>query len=264
VRPEEEWIQIEIPAIISTDVKLNAEIARDKNRTYSKRNRKNNYLLSGLLKCPACHCSMVGQANGRSGKYLYYACTSRTTSNRVNAGGMNRCDNKKYVPANELDEEVWNTLLDYARGNKDIEEILTGRAHGDKQSRAAEIGDIDNEIEAIKKQRETIRAAYRNHESTDAEYRQDMSITMKRLELLQARVAELRRSEIMVQRAAPAINPEDILNAKTFGEKRELLLRWGFIFLAERKENVSELSIMFKEDYDVLRGYKPAARWHYS
>lgn len=89
VRPREEWIAFEVPAIISKSDFDNARKQIAKNVIFNSRNRKHEYLLTGLVKCT---CGANRNGDGPHGK-KYYRCTSRHRYfdhiNRCKVGGLN-------------------------------------------------------------------------------------------------------------------------------------------------------------------------------
>ncbi len=78
VRPEEEWIKITTPALISRELFERAARQLAVNFAECQRNRKNEYLLSGKIYC-GCGRRRAGEGPQR-GKHLYYRCTDRVHS----------------------------------------------------------------------------------------------------------------------------------------------------------------------------------------
>jgi site-specific DNA recombinase len=70
MRPKEEWIPYQCPAIIDEELFNKVQNQLKLNYKYAKRNRKYDYLLSGLIKC-TCGTTRVGE-QGR-----YYRCANR-------------------------------------------------------------------------------------------------------------------------------------------------------------------------------------------
>jgi site-specific DNA recombinase len=74
-RPENEWYIIPIPVIIDQELYERARAQIGRNLNFASRNKKNEYLLSGILWCVCgrrrCGCSPMG------GKHLYYRCNDR-------------------------------------------------------------------------------------------------------------------------------------------------------------------------------------------
>lgn len=103
--PEDEWIGIAVPAIISQEVFVLAQKRLDHNKQMAPRNNKTHqYLLRGLVSCGQCSLA----ATGREQKgYRYYVCRGRTDALRKAKG--ERCITR-YAPAQALDELVWQDL----------------------------------------------------------------------------------------------------------------------------------------------------------
>ena len=72
-RPKEEWIEIEVPALIDRKTWETAQELRERNKQFSRRNAKHDYLLSGLIRC-ACGHAMSGEYFSH---HQYYTCTWR-------------------------------------------------------------------------------------------------------------------------------------------------------------------------------------------
>ncbi|MGE5379086.1 MAG: recombinase family protein, partial [Bacteroidota bacterium] len=70
-RPEEEWIEIEVPPLIDRETWETAQEIRKHNKQFSRRNKKHDYLLSGFIRC-ACGRAMSGEFFS---SHQYYTCT---------------------------------------------------------------------------------------------------------------------------------------------------------------------------------------------
>ena len=70
-RPQEEWIGVPVPAIISTERFSQAQARLAQNRQWAPRNTQGEYLLRCLVSCRQC-----GLAHGiwNNGRYAYYRC----------------------------------------------------------------------------------------------------------------------------------------------------------------------------------------------
>jgi site-specific DNA recombinase len=101
----ETWITISVPAIIDQEIFEAAQARLEKNQNMARRNNKSQeYLLRGLVSCGQCRLSSTGRSQG---KYHYYKCRGRTDVHRAAKG--ERCI-ARYVPAQALDELVWQDL----------------------------------------------------------------------------------------------------------------------------------------------------------
>jgi site-specific DNA recombinase len=101
-RPKEEWLMVEVPAIVTPELfeKVQTQLAR--NKKFSSRNNKNNkYLLGGVIYC-TCGFARTGDPAKTS---RYYRCTDRLN----NGNGTRQCDEHGInVPV--LDDLVWQNL----------------------------------------------------------------------------------------------------------------------------------------------------------
>jgi site-specific DNA recombinase len=104
-RPEEDWITVPVPAIVSEEAFAQVQAKLDANQQAAARNTRHEYLLRALISCGACRltCGVRQTAPG----YRYYQCRGRTDPLRVAQG--QRCT-ARYIPAGQLDELVWADL----------------------------------------------------------------------------------------------------------------------------------------------------------
>src|SRR3989344_8000964 len=75
MRPEEEWIKVPTPVIIDPDTFPRTQRQIKINFEMSSRNRKNDYLIGGKIRC-VCGCTRAGEGP-QHGKHLYYRCAGR-------------------------------------------------------------------------------------------------------------------------------------------------------------------------------------------
>lgn len=78
MRPRSDWIEIKTPVIISKELFEKVRRQLKTNYELCKRNKKNQYLLSGKIYC-TCGNRRTGEGPQR-GKHLYYRCTDRVHS----------------------------------------------------------------------------------------------------------------------------------------------------------------------------------------
>jgi site-specific DNA recombinase len=75
MKPEEEWIKIPTPVLIERPLFDRAQSQLKENSQLGNRSRKNEYLLSGKIRC-ICGNPRCGEGP-QQGRYLYYRCSSR-------------------------------------------------------------------------------------------------------------------------------------------------------------------------------------------
>jgi site-specific DNA recombinase len=103
-RPREEWIPVPVPAILDRAVFDRAQARLQENGRCAPRNNKRNfYLLRGLLRCAACGYSVSGQANHGN---LYYECRGQKPQDLKLT---ERC-RARTVRVDRIEPVVWNTV----------------------------------------------------------------------------------------------------------------------------------------------------------
>ena len=108
--PDEEWISIAVPPIVSAEVFVAVqEQLQENKRRARQRKRGARYLLQGLVTCARCGYAYYGKAistraaKGRRRHYAYYRCIG---TDAYRFGGERVCANKQ-VRTDLLDEAVW-------------------------------------------------------------------------------------------------------------------------------------------------------------
>src|SRR5882724_3503093 len=104
-RPREDWIPLKVPVLLEDkNVFENVQKILAENQIYARKNKKYNYLLSGLIYCQ-CGCRRAGDGTSKYG-HFYYRCSSRInnlpiTDRKCTAQGVN---------AAVLDGLLWSNL----------------------------------------------------------------------------------------------------------------------------------------------------------
>jgi site-specific DNA recombinase len=77
-RPEDEWIRVQVPAIVDAGLWQAANDMLAKNKLMARRNAGESYLLTGLVKCATCERTIIGitrhTRKGKSCDYRAYRC----------------------------------------------------------------------------------------------------------------------------------------------------------------------------------------------
>ena len=108
-RPEEDWIQIPVTAIVEEGVWNAGQEQLRQNSLYSRRNNKRHqYLLRGLIRCPRCGSTYSGYTqHGSRG----YRCTNASP---VSSSTGKRCP-PGAISAGPVEDAVWNALAEALR-----------------------------------------------------------------------------------------------------------------------------------------------------
>jgi len=102
----DEWIPIQVPALIRQETFDAAQARLDRNKQMARRNNDaHEYLLRGLVSCAQCRLACTARMLPTG--YSYYVCRGHTDVLRAAEG--KRCT-ARYVPAQALDDLVWQDL----------------------------------------------------------------------------------------------------------------------------------------------------------
>ena len=151
-KPRDEWIYVDVPAIVSNEVFEAAKKQLEKNRRLSQRNgRGKRYLLQGLVVCAECGYAYYGKTVSRSAakgkkKWAYYRCIG-TDAYRFAGGRI--CQNKQ-VRVDQLDGYVWESvcsvlqepkrvLEEWSRRDKTDGMLTEMRHHRDEAARSLNV-----------------------------------------------------------------------------------------------------------------------------
>ena len=115
-RPEEEWIRVPVPAIVSSEQWDEALKVLKSHRTYSTRRpgSHSEWLLSGLIECSICGYKFRAARGGTStkgelGQIRYYHCGGRWSHK---ARALGTACRSPYVHADALEKTIWDRVRD--------------------------------------------------------------------------------------------------------------------------------------------------------
>ena len=165
-RPQDQWIAIAVPAIVSDELfEAAQQVSYDNSRWSPRRADRQHWLLRGLVQCGHCGVSVsCHKMRGRNGTFhYYYYCRNHDP---LNAGGEHRRCPERNIRAEELDafvfEQVRATML-----RPDV--LLTGEAvvsayrrheSGDDELLAAQLKRFDRKIESAAAERRRLADLY--------------------------------------------------------------------------------------------------------
>ncbi len=113
LRPKDEWIPVEVPAII--DKELWDQAQKRRAGLAAKRNYKRHvYLLSGFVRCNRCNSPMHSvMSTGRPTRY--YRCSASN-----NKSILTTCDLRTYFRADWTEKAIWNKLTEIFNDDKQL------------------------------------------------------------------------------------------------------------------------------------------------
>lgn len=149
LRPVEEWILVPCPAIIETDVFEYAQKLIEESRRRSSGAPKNEYFLSGLVRCGDCGNTMTGRKSKNWGKYIFEYTDTKNTAGAKYRG----CGSK--IKCEDLDSFVWDTFVNVMINKGAVlaeAAAASENALGNEVMRYEELEQqrINNELERVK------------------------------------------------------------------------------------------------------------------
>ncbi|MFV2110284.1 recombinase family protein [Micromonospora sp. LOL_015] len=161
-----------------------------------------DYYLTGLLTCPRCGHRYIGtSANGRTRRYRYYTCFTRTRY-----GKHATCDAPR-LPADDLDNAVLQALYDFYTTAEPVLVAMIERAHTQRHTttddRTAELTALANQITTTETSISRYHTAFENGTMDDATAGPRIRELRQRLAQLHTRHTEL-DADLTAQPAPPA------------------------------------------------------------
>lgn len=174
-RPQDEWIVVPVPAIVSVELWETANYMLDKNAQTARRNGKLAYLLTGLIKCAECGYSYTGK---RQNYYLkdggitvvrYYRCSGQ--NNKALAHSQQIGCTQKTIKADLIEQAVWlcvcQTLLEPELLLVELDKELNS---GENASLAKQIAFLQQQIRELGTEDEKLYRAYMADVFDEQEY----------------------------------------------------------------------------------------------
>lgn len=140
-RPKEEWIKLPIPAILETDQFYYAQTLLEQSRRRWAGQSKRTYLLSGLLRCGNCGNTMVGMKRRNWGEDEFYYSDEKNTAGAKHPGCKTR------VKCDELDKQIWNTIVSWVGEPSDEESTVVEIPQQEMSYENIELVRIQKELE---------------------------------------------------------------------------------------------------------------------
>ncbi|WLR61775.1 recombinase family protein [Guptibacillus hwajinpoensis] len=148
-RPKEEWIQVPCPAFIDKEQFEHAQILLKQSRRRWSGINKNEYLLSGLVRCSTCGNTMTGRRQKNWGTYVFEYSDVKNTAGAKHKGCGFR------IKCEELDQVIWNTIKEWLNHPEKLDEL--SESEDDSYSyEKAELDRINYELSRVKNGRQRL------------------------------------------------------------------------------------------------------------
>ena len=184
-RPKSEWIPVVLPEklrIVDRDQWQRVQEQLDRNKAFSPRNSKHNYLLSGLVECGGCGARYCGDPNhGR----FYYRCYAR-------------CKRFSSVREEILDDIVWKAITEAVLNPSLIADQWARREKAKtklQQNRQGRLQELETARAEIKREESRVIEAYRQRILSAEQLAQELDQIKARRDALDVRMATLKQEE---------------------------------------------------------------------
>jgi site-specific DNA recombinase len=211
-RSKDEWIEIAVPPIVSTEIFELAEHRLKINKAQSARNTIEVSLLQGLLVCNECGYSLHRVSSNSSKRKIYYYRCGGADSSRF--GKAKKC-NCRPVRQDYVDELVWQNILELLKDPKLIQAEIDKRIEQARTSHPAA-----NQKELLEKQKvnllqaiDKLLDAYQEGLVEIAELRKRMPELQKRLNATAKELENLQAYQLTID------NKLQLLNVGSFVEQ---------------------------------------------
>ncbi len=251
IKPEEDWIasKIPVPPIIDEKLFIRAREQIKANFALCKRNKKNEYLLSGKIRC-VCGRTRAGEGP-QQGKHLYYRCTDRVLS-----APLPRTCQERGLNARIADRLVWDKIAGLM-SSPDLLEMYLKRWTNTRKNRAGSaVGDtkvMEKSILKLKEQEERYTKAYGAGLFSIDQLKEYIAP-------LKEQVASLGLQTVKAKQQEEQVNATDLPNSDEINafaeESKEALVGLNFGLRREIVTNVIERIVATQEKLEVS-GYLP-------
>jgi len=248
LRPREDWIGIPVPAIIDQETWNKAqELLKRNAHTARRNNKKNKYLLRGLVVCGLCGSMASGYVSNKS---TYYSCGAKRHKNITSTPH----DEIIQVHHNPFDEKVWTGLTELLSDPKNIKAQIEKRMRANKEKLPFNhsTNEFDKELNQLEIQEKRILDAYREE-----------VISLDELKLQKVKIAD-RRKVLDGKKKAVLSHTESLGQPKiTMDMLGDLSTRFQRVMekanFETREKLISRLvnSVILKTDKAIVKGHIP-------
>jgi len=151
LRPAEEWIEIEVPALVTEETWQMAQTRLEMNMRFAKRNVRHPYLLRGLLVCGTCGHTLQGRTQNKTVSY-YCIFGGKKRSPDVPA---HTCS----VRGDLIEPLVWQELTALLQSPLQLEEAWQ-KIHAQQQATPTQLSHWQQRQSLLQKQRQRLLDAY--------------------------------------------------------------------------------------------------------
>ena len=195
IRPREEWVSVSVPAIVPKELFEAVQKKLSRNLELASRNTKNEYLLSGILRCSYCGGRMGGHVmHGVRYYHCYHKYKSEKTHYTLDGKPiLCRCPE---IKADILESQVWDEICKLIRDPDTLLKALHNRNENNSETKEAnerELQLCETRLKAIPPEQKRLVEGYRKGLYPDFMMHEEMERTGKEQRELEARKTELEK-----------------------------------------------------------------------
>jgi DNA invertase Pin-like site-specific DNA recombinase len=217
-----DWIPISIPAIVSLEDQIKAKIQLSDNAAFSNRNKRMDYLLTGMIKCGICGKGMIAISYNRKPTLLkYYICYGKRD--------LKICPESAYVSVDEIESCVWQDIVKFAK--------TTGYLpySNNVSNKQQEINELILKHNILKKDKDDITSLVLEKLIDNTKARKKLRQLVNGINSIETQISELKSSQESFNKKVK-IELSDIIKADTTKKKHELLRNYGINVVVYKKK----------------------------
>jgi len=165
MKPQEQWIPIEIPNIIDIETWEKLQDKLIKRRNLKPGLSIEDYLLSGMLRCDCgstLHGNRVKKKNG-NGHYKYYVCTAKSPG----INGKEKCKMPN-INADYLEDIVWEKIKGWVKNPDTFKKLIINK--GNIEELISEKSILDKKIKEIESEKDRLDLLFMKGKITESKY----------------------------------------------------------------------------------------------
>ncbi|MEK7525871.1 MAG: recombinase family protein [Patescibacteria group bacterium] len=239
-KPREEWVAIPVPVIIEKNLFYKVQEQLRINFELCVRNRRNEYLLVGMV---YCNCGRRRTGEGpQHGKHLYYRCTDR-----IHCHPLPRSCHEHGMNARIVDKLVWQGIANYM-SNPDliVDKIRLWKAT--KSSRTNEttinVDMLKKELEKLSKEEQRYLKAYGSGMVTMGVFKSSIDDLKLRRHAIERQIdkadKEIKETNVLLPEESDVAKfcdlAQETLKELSFEAKRAILLKVVDKIIGNQKE----------------------------
>lgn len=201
IRPQDEWIIVPIPPIVDPEIWELANRILRKNQETSSRNGKNQYLLTGLIRCAKCGRSYSGWSKKLKRKsnttfQPAYRCTSKCCDKQEKE--IIGCK-QPVISCRLLDNAVWSVICSIMLQPQNLVKVIESEFQGERNSQIADQARfLESQIKDGSDEDEKLYRAYVAGVFDETEYAERRKLLKERIRRLDDELEKI-KGQIMTQ-----------------------------------------------------------------